>query len=72
MTYSAAPGYGSNIFLCDLNGDNQKRMNSDTSNKAYIFELTATEIAAYNSGFYVGNWVSADITVSSVIYEANE
>ena len=72
VTYSAAPGYGSNIFLCDLNGDNQKRMNSDTSNKAYIFELTATEIAAYNSGFYVGNWVSADITVSSVIYEANE
>lgn len=72
VTYSAAPGDGQNIFLCDLNGNNQKAMNSDTSNKAYIFELTAAEIAAYSSGFYVGIWRPQGLTVTSVIYEATE
>jgi len=73
VTYSAAPGYGQNIFLCDRNVANQKAMNSDTSHTAYIFELTAAEIAAYNSGFYVGIWNNpAGITVTSVIYEATE
>ena len=72
VTYSAATGYGQNIFLCDLNGDNQKAMTTDNGT-AYIFELTAAEIAAYSTGFYVGIWNNpAGITVTSVIYEANE
>lgn len=72
VTYSGAPASGQSIFLCDSNSENQKAMNGDGTSTSYTFELTQAQIAAYSSGFYVGIWNPAGLTVTSVIYEANE
>jgi len=72
VTYSGAPANGQSIFLCDSNSGNQKAMNGDGTSTSYTFELTQAQIAAYSSGFYVGIWNPAGLTVTSVIYVPNE